>query len=62
MFLFQNFDRSGFHPGDGDGSAMDPSTVKLKKKNGSGSGGGDQQVNEDIVPLPIQTFLWRQTR
>ena len=39
---------------------MDPastSSSRVKKKNGA-----DQPVSEDIVPLPIQTFLWRQTR
>lgn len=42
---------------------MDPSSnnstnaSKSKKKNGA-----DHSVTEDIVPLPIQTFLWRQTR
>jgi hypothetical protein len=35
---------------------MDSGT-KQKKKNGA-----DQPVSEDIVPLHIQTFLWRQTR
>nr|CAH0099449.1 unnamed protein product [Daphnia galeata] len=34
---------------------MDSGT-KQKKKNGA-----DQPVSEDIVPLHIQTFLWRQT-
>ncbi|KZS13208.1 Unc-80 protein [Daphnia magna] len=34
---------------------MDSGT-KQKKKNAT-----DQPVSEDIVPLHIQTFLWRQT-
>ena len=50
------------------GSSLD---MKKKKKaaaaaaaaGGGGGGGADDETGaEDIVPLPIQTFLWRQTR